>query len=721
MRLAFPLSYFLTLKFSCTNEYKCGRPRDNCFMDINSSTHHSWLNNSAKSLNPSASHPCNSRSDQVKTPLLGRQPPLWNKLMSEMVVNVMSYLPINEVIKCYTLDKRTCHIIRELILKQKIKKFRAPSSRGIYSKEYYKYEIRPWLISLKQNALVHHLDFAIQGNNFHQLLDLLISEVFKSSRKVEILKQPVTKNSRQIRFNREGSIAFIKQDHGGVSILACHRGNRWSQISNTKCNIRTTHGDGVFSEDGTKLALCDNNGTLIILSFERDESGIMKVRQKVRFQYNQEIRQLQFSPDGLDLFFNTKADSGQYHRWFIILSLNSQGQWLVTKELKFASSPLCSAQFSPDGSCFVFCSLDTGIFKFFTNKRQSAPLWSCRGVLDRLYNAFSAPGCRWVEQLSDRSLRGLRPRFSPDGMSVEFLKGTGNQTFMAKQVQGCWVQQQEFDERFISFTHSPDGQAMAAIFNNKHSYDALCIFARNSAGNWVESHRYFYQAPEVDGARVKSGIVSLEFTADSESLWICHRPSILDIRQKVEGQWQVVYRAEHLADFKCFRDSSDGKTLAISDTSGIFSVLFNNGRIWTEQLRIEARNLHCCFSRDNQLMVVVTGAGYARILALQNQRWRFRTDWFLACPEGQNSVKFCPNNVAIVIDHQRDFSSDFGFTRQSVHIFNLIPVMTPKGGIKELPPPTFRYFPASKKTCHAGKRHGEDTANCFPGSAIEWK
>ena len=47
--------------------------------------------------------------------------------------------------------------------------------------------------------------------------------------------------------------------------------------------------------------------------------------------------------------------------------------------------------------------------------------------------------------------------------------------------------------------------------------------------------------------------------------------------------------------------------------------------------------------------------------------------------------------------------------------------MTPKAGIKELPPPTFRYFPASKKTCHAGKRHGEDTANCFPGSAIEWK
>ena len=671
-----PLSNFLVLKFSCTNEYKSGKPRDNYFMDINSSTHHSWLNNSAKNLNLSASHPCNSHSDQVKTPLVGRQPPLWNKLMIEMVVNVLSYLPINEVIKCYTLDKRTCYIIREFILKRKIKNSGPQSCKRIYSKEYYKYELRPWLISLKQNALAHHLDFAIQGNNFHQLLGLLISEVFLSSRKIEILKQPLTNNNRQIRFNCEGSIAFIKQDHGGVSILACHRGNRWSQISNAECNIRTTHGDGVFSEDGTKLALCDNNGTLVILSFKRDESGIMKVRQKVRFQYNQEIRQPQFSPDGQDLFFNLKADSGQYRRWFIILSLNSQGQWQVTKELKFAAS--CPAEFSPDGSCFVMYSLDTGIFKFFTNKRQSPPLWSCRGVLDRLYNAFSSPRCRWVELCSDRSLRGLHPRFSPDGTSVEFLKRTGNQTFMAKQVQGCWVQQQEFDEGFKSFTYSPDGQAMAAIFNNKHSYDALRIFTRNSAGNWVESHCYLYHAPEVDGARVKSSIVSLKFTADSESLWIYHKPSILDIRQKVGGEWQVVYRAEHLADFKCFRDSSDGKTLAISDKSGIFSVLFNNGRLWTEQLRITARNLHCCFSRDNQLMVVVTGAGYARILALQNQRWCFRTDWFLACPEGNNSVKFCPNNVAIVIDHQRDFSSGFGFTRRSVHIFNLIPVMTPK-------------------------------------------
>ena len=676
MCYAFPLSYFLVLQLSYTNEYESGKPRDNYFMDINGSTHHFWLNNLAKSRELSASHPCNTGSDQVKTPLVGRQPPLWNKLMIEIVLNVMSYLPINEVIKCYTLDKRTYQIIRDFILKRKIKNIGAQSCNRIYSKEYYKYEIRPWLISLKQNALAHHLDLAIQGHNYHQLLGLLISEVFKSSRKIEILKQPVTNNYRQIRFNCEGSIAFIEQDHGGVSILACHRSNRWSEITNVDCNIRTARGDGVFSEDGTKLALCDNNGTLFILSFQRDESGIIKVKQKVSFQTDQEIRQPQFSPDGLDLFLNIKKGPRQYHRWLVILSLNSQGQWLVTKELKFSVSPHYHVKFSPDGSCFVINSFDAGALKFFTNtqQRKIVPRWS--GALDRSHNGCCSPRCRWVKQPGGQSLRGFYPQFTPDGISLEFLKHTGKQTLMAKQVQGCWVQQQEFDEGLVSFSYSPDGQAMAAIFQNEHSYDALCLFARNSAGNWVESHRYFYHAP--DGARVKSSIVSLAFTADSESLWISHRPSILDIRQKVEGEWQVVYRAEHLAEFKCFRDSSDGKTLAISDKSGVFSVLFNNGRLWTEQLRIEASNLHCCFSCDNQLMAVVTGAGYARILALQNQRWRFRTDWFLACPEGKNSVKFCPNNVTIVIDHQRDFSSAVGFMRRpSVHIFNLIPVMTP--------------------------------------------
>lgn len=649
-------------------------------MNINRSTHCSWPHNPAKNLKLSDSHACNSRSGHVETPSVGQngQSQIWDTLMAEMVVNVMSYLPINEVIKCYTLDKRTCQIITESILKRKMRKIGAPFSKGIYSKEYYKHELRPWLISLGQNSLTHHLDIAIRGDNFHQLLCLFISEIFKSPRKIAFLKQPEPKDYHQIRFNCEGSIAFIEHSSGGVSILACHRSHLWSEILYVDYKIRSVHGDAVFTADGTRLALCDENGALMILSFGRDESGMLKIRQKNCLHYENRIRRLQFSPDGLDLLFNLDESSWWYRKRFVILSLNSQGQWLETKALNFPAPASYPPQFSPDGSCFVIYSLQDGTFKFFNNSqpRQVASLCSYRGVLDRLYNAVSSPRCRWVQQVSDPKLRGICPLFSPDGISMEFLIRPSFQIGMAKQVEGCWVKQPNFDERFTSLSYSPDGQTMAGIFRNKHRYDALCIFARNSAGNWAESHRYFYDMPAVDEARTGLSIVSSGFTGDSESLWIHHRPSILDIRQKIEGEWQLVYRTERLANIEYFRDSSDGRTLAISDKSGNFSVLFNNGRLWEEHLRIEAKDLHFCFSRDNQWMAVVTGAGYARLLALQNQRWCFRTDWFLACREGKNSVKFCPNNVAIVIEHRRNFSSAFGYTRQSAHIFNLIPGMT---------------------------------------------
>ena len=648
-------------------------------MNINESASCYWLDNSAKKMKFTTSQSRNSGPGQVltKPPLMGQnsQPSSWHNVISDMVVNIMSYLPLNEVVKCYTLDKRTCAIIRDCILKPKMKKIRPP--RGVYSKEYYKHEIRPWFISLKQNALIHHLDFAIHGDNFQQLLCLFVSEIFQSAQRIDVSAQPVFKGCKQPSFNCDGSVAFIKREFRSVSILSCHRSKAWSEIWNLDCDIDTAIGNVAFSADGTKLALCDYDGNLVILSFGRDESGMVKIEQDNRFLYKPGVRQPRFTPDGLELLF-TVPDPGAW--WdstrFMIMSLNPQGQWLVTEELKFPAETIRPPEFSPDGSCFVIVARGGAAIKFYTNSVQVAPLWSYRGVLDYLYNAFSSPRCRWVQQLSDSSLRGRTPCFSPDGINVQFSAATCNNShFIAKQVQGCWVKQQDFDKRFVSFSYSPDGKTMAAILRIKHRYDALCIFVRNSAGDWVESRRYIYDFPVVNEAVTNKSILSLEFTEDSESLWIYYKPGIIDIRQEAEGEWQVVHRVENLPAMKHLKKSGDSRTLAIDGKSGIFSVMFNNGRFWEEHLRVEARNVNCCFSRDNQRMAIVTGAGYGRILIWQNKRWVFRTDWFLACPQGENSITFCPNNVAIVIKHQRDFSPGYGFRDASVHIFNLIPVM----------------------------------------------
>lgn len=648
-------------------------------MNINGSASCYLLDHPEKKMKFTASESCNSGSGQVATkPLLkgqNGQPSSWNNVISEMVVNIMSYLPFNEVVKCYTLDKRTCTIIRNFILKPKMGKIRPP--REIYSKEYYKDEIRPWFISLKQDALVHHLDFAIHGDNFHQLLCLFISEIFQSAQRIDVSARPVFKNCKWFSFNCNGSVALIEGKYGGVSILSCHRSKDWSEILNLNYQIKITLGDSAFSADGTKLALCDDDGNLIILSFGRDESGMLKIRKDDRFHYKQRVRRPQFTPDGLDLLFTVfNPDSWWNRTRFMILSLNPQEKWVLTEELRFPVATICSPKFSPDGSCFVIVSID-GTIKFFTNSahRQVAPLWSYRGVLDYLNNAFSSPPCRWVQQPGESSLRGMFPCFSPDGINVEFFATPSNQHFMVKQVQGCWVKQQDFDKRLGSFSYSPDGKTMAAILRIKDRYDALCIFVRNSAGDWVKSHRYLYDLPEANEAEANKSILSLAFTEDSESLWVCYRPGVIDIRQKVEGEWQVVHRVDNLPKFTHVKKSNDGKTLAIDGKSGIFSVMFNNGRFWEEHLSIEARNVNCCFSLDNQWMAVVTGAGYGRIMAWQNKRWVFRTDWFLACPQGVNLITFCPNNVAIVINHQLDFSPEHGSRHESVHIFNLIPAM----------------------------------------------
>ena len=645
-------------------------------MNIKESASCYWLDNPAKKMKFTTSQSCNSDCGQVATKpsLMGQngQPASWNNVMPEMVVNIMSYLPLNEVVKFYTLDKRTCAIIRDFILKPKMKKIRPPAE--MYSKEYYKHEIRPWFISLKQSALIHHLDFAIHGDNFHQLLCLFISEIFQSAQRIDVSAQPVIEDYNKISFNCNGSIAIIGRKCGGGSILSCHRSKGWSEILNFDYRIRITLRHSAFSADGTKLALCIDDENLNILSFGRDESGMVKIKQNDSFQYKPRIRRPKFTPDGLDLLFTVSNPGARFNSTrFMILSLNSQGQWLVTKALKFPVTIIHSPEFSPDGSCFVIVA-NGGAIKFFTNSahRQVAPLWSYRGALDYLYNAFFSPRCRWEQQLSDPSLRGMFPRFSPDGINVEFLAATWNKRFIAKQVQGCWVRQQDFDKRLKSFSYSPDGKTMAAILRIKNRCDALCIFVRNSAGDWVKSHRYLYDSPE---AEANISILSLEFTEDSESLWIYHNPGILDIRQKVEGEWQVVHRVENLPACKHLKKSSDSRTLAIDGKSGIFSVMFNNGRFWEEHLRVEARNVNCCFSPDNQWMAIVTGAGYGRILRWQNKRWVFRTDWFLACPQGENSITFCPNNVAIVIKHARDFSPGYGYRDESFHIFNLIPVM----------------------------------------------
>ena len=650
-------------------------------MKINESASCNWLDNPAKKMKFTTSHSCNSGSSgQVltKSPLMAQnsQPSSWHNVPPDMVVNIMSYLPLNEVVKCYTLDKRTCAIIRDYILKPKMKKIRPP--RGVYSKEYYKHEIRPWFISLKQNALIHHLDFAIHGDNFQQLLCLFISEIFQSAQRIDVSAQPVFKDCNQTSFNCDGSVALIEREFRGVSILSCHRSKAWSEILNLDYDISTVIGNSAFSADGTKLTLCDNDGTLVILSFGRDESGMVKIEQDKRFLYKPRVRRPRFTPDGLELLF-TVPDPGKW--WdstrFMIMSLNPQGQWLVTEELKFPVATIRSPEFSPDGNCFVIFANGGAAIKFYTNSvhRQVAPLWSWRGVLDYLYNGFSSPRCRWVQQLSDPSLRGMIPRFSPDGINVQFFAATCSQLFMAKQVQGCWVKQQDFDKRLESFSYSPDGKTLAAILRIKHRYDALCIFVRNLAGDWVKSHRYIYDLPEVNEAEANISILSLKFTEDSKSLWIYCRPGIIDIRQEAEGEWQVVHRIENLPAMKHLKKSGDSRTLAIDGKSGIFSVMFNNGRFWEEHLSVEARNVNCCYSRDNQWMAIVTGAGYGRILAWRNKRWVFRTDWFLACPQGENLITFCPNNVAIVIKHQRGFSPVYGFRDESVHIFNLIPVM----------------------------------------------
>ena len=371
----------------------------------------------------------------------------WHNVMIDMVVNIMSYLPLNEVVKCYTLDKRTCAIIRDCILKPKMKKIRPP--RGVYSKEYYKHEIRPWFISLKQNALIHHLDFAIHGDNFQQLLCLFISEIFQSAQRIDVSAQPVFEDCEQPSFNCNGSVALINREFRGVSILACHRSKAWSEILNLDYDISTDIGDCAFSADGTKLALCDYNGALAILSFGRDESGMVKIEQDNRFLYKPRARRPRFTPDCLDLLFTVPNPGAWWDSTrFMIMSLNDQGQWLVTEALKFPAATICPPEFSPDGSCFVIVANGGDAIKFYTNSvhREVAPLW--RGVLDYLYNAFSSPRCRWVQQPSDPSLRGMLPCFSPDGINVQFLAATCKQQFMAKQVQGCWVKQQDFDERF---------------------------------------------------------------------------------------------------------------------------------------------------------------------------------------------------------------------------------------------------------------------------------
>lgn len=628
-------------------------------------------------VNTSTSYPCNARPVNIKTSWDGRNeaPSNWNKLIPELMTNVMSYLPINEVVKCYTLDKRTCTIIRNSILKPKMNKIGMQVSKYSYSREYYKNEIRPWLKSLGQDHLVRHLDFAIHGQGFHQLLCLLVSEVFQSAQRFEIVNQYISEYCRNIKFNCDGSIVFVEESTKTTSILACNRNNGWSEMVYFACEIRAK--DAVFSPDGSTLALRIEDDTLLILSFGRDESGMMKVRQKDELRFKKEINSLQFSLDGQDLLFKLSLDSDQGRTLLVIVSLNSQGQWLVTKEIEFPVTNLTPAEFSPDGTSFAIGSTDNSTTQFFTNaqQRQIEPVWSYRGIVDCVYNTFYPCRCRWVKQPSDSALLGY-PQFSPDGTSVELFTLDSDKTFLAKQVKGSWVIQQEFDTGLSPFEFSPDGQTFAAIFRNKHRYDALCIFARNSAGDWVESHRYFYDLPIVEGTELESSIVSVNFTADNEYLWIHHRPGIVDIRQKLAGEWQVVYRAEHPPEINQILDSDNGKNLAISTKSGILSILSNNARLWKEQLRIEGQDLHCCFSHDNQRMAVVTGAGYARILEWYNQHWRFRTDWFLACPEGDNSVEFYPNDTGILINHANKLDPFiFGTRKFSKHIFKLIPVM----------------------------------------------
>lgn len=96
------------------------------------------------------------------------------------------------------------------------------------------------------------------------------------------------------------------------------------------------------------------------------------------------------------------------------------------------------------------------------------------------------------------------------------------------------------------------------------------------------------------------------------------------------------------------------------------------------------KEIRCCVDHESQRMALITGEGYACVLALHNaHHWKFQHDWFVAHTRRENSVEFFPDVTGIVFNFLRDIRTNFPYLKWiSIQAFNLIPVTDQRSGDK---------------------------------------
>lgn len=617
----------------------------------------------------------------------------WSSLNDDVLKEIFTYLPFNDLMNCYTLEKRCCEIISSRILKPKVKQITCnPADEKAYSCQHYEKNIRPWLESLGQNGLVSLLDHSMGNKYFHKIFFFALSEIFNNAQQLKVEKKYEVHSDRSLEstFSPDGSNAIVTGIDATARVLTCHHNTDWTEIYQIDTQPKSMR-SGHFSPDGHKVAAVSDNGTLYVLTLAHNEQDQQVVHNEEQVEYSNALNSVTFSPDGHNLLLMVADNTCR------MLSLNhSTGHWVETTNLNLGAYLHQFCSFTPDGKKLVV-SAYKGFLHFMTlgEPELNSPLLSLSFLKECLRRTlFSDPGPfyrehHWVKQPSDPDIQGLGTHldFHPDGNSVLVgLPSEGPDRFnlttcILRLDKGQWMKRQEFSKNleYFSFQFSPDGQTLIAktITDSDNTPRTLCIFTQDPSGDWVKSRRYSHYVPLLPDENGPSPFGDIKFSPDSETLLLPLRGGIAIIYSHIDGEWHKVCELEHDDHINRTLFSPDSRTLATSAPSGLFYIWYKDNKGWTIQQKIDA-GAHAAFdfSPDGQRLAVISDTGKACILKLENKRWQMAINWFRACKEGSNSIKFSPTDGNIVV-HQsnkrhdlldRDFSSSFV-------LFNLTPVL----------------------------------------------
>ena len=274
----------------------------------------------------------------------------WSSLNHDVLKEIFTYLPLNDLMNCYTLEKRSCQIISHLILKPKMKQLTGNlADEKTYSCRHYEKNIRPWLKSLGQNGLVSLLDHLMGNKYFHKIFFFALSEIFNNAQQLKVEKKYEVHSDRLLRstFSPDGSNAIVTGIDGTARLLTCHHNTDWTEIYKIDTQNESMR-SGHFSPDGHKVAAVSDNGTLYVLTLARNEQDQQVVHNEEQVEYSNALDSVEFSPDGHNLLLIVADKTCR------MLSLNpSTGHWVETTNLNLGARLCQFSSFTPDGKKLV--------------------------------------------------------------------------------------------------------------------------------------------------------------------------------------------------------------------------------------------------------------------------------------------------------------------------------------------------------------------------------